>query len=243
MSKPNGYVCIDKMLAQDFKHINRPFSRIEAMFSYSVDVDNGNEGSFLGYATQWGWSRNKVRRFIESIRTVTGHKRDSKRTQDGHPIHFIDKGFWTKKDTNGTVKGQQQDTSRFTSNNPNPNPKEIIPHHSGDDNFYLTKKKRKLSGEKLESFNRFWICFNYKKDRASAADSWLEIPQLTDTLVDTICTAAEKEAAGRSALIQKGRTPIYAQGWLTARRWEDETTTPTNNRTPEQILKEAGFSC
>jgi len=89
MSKGDNWVPIDKMLAQDLKHISRPFSRIEAMFSYTVDVDNNREGSVLGYSTQWSWSRNKTRRFLNCIRTVTGHKQDSKRTQAGHKQALI----------------------------------------------------------------------------------------------------------------------------------------------------------
>jgi len=33
--------------------------------------------------------------------------------------------------------------------------------------------------------------------------------------------AAKEEAKQRPALIAQGTTPIYAQGWITARRWED----------------------
>lgn len=88
--------------------------------------------------------------------------------------------------------------------------------------FYLTKKKRKLQGKRLITFNRFWESFNYKKDRASAADSWIDIPELTDVLVNQICEAAKIEAENRSTAISKGMTPKFAQGWLTARRWEDE---------------------
>ena len=107
--------------------------------------------------------------------------------------------------------------------------------------FYITKKKRKLSGKRLLSFNRFWGCFNYKKDKASAADSWLDIPCLTDSLVDTICSSATKESEQRTKILTEGRTPIYAQGWLAARRWEDEIE-PINGEklTKEQTLEKYG---
>jgi len=87
--------------------------------------------------------------------------------------------------------------------------------------FYLTKRKRKLTGKRLEAFNRFWKSFAYPKDKASAADAWLDIPQLTQTLVDTICQAAEAIAAERPSLMAQGKTPQYAQGWINGRRWED----------------------
>ncbi len=91
--------------------------------------------------------------------------------------------------------------------------------------FYLTKKKRKLNGKRLVTFNRFWSAFDYKKGKADAADSWIDIPQLTDTLVNEIYEAAKVEAKNRSKIISEGRTPIFPQGWLTARRWEDESAT------------------
>jgi len=52
--------------------------------------------------------------------------------------------------------------------------------------FYLTKKKRKLKGKRLETFNKFWEIFNYKRGRAEAADSWLDIAVLTDAIVADI---------------------------------------------------------
>lgn len=88
----------------------------------------------------------------------------------------------------------------------------------------ITKKKRKLSGKRLETFLLFWEAFNYKKGKAEAADSWLDIPNMTLALVNGIVLAAKSEANGRSDLITSGKTPKMAQGWLTARRWEDEHT-------------------
>ena len=88
--------------------------------------------------------------------------------------------------------------------------------------FYLTKKKKKLSGKRLKTFDLFWESFNHKKGRAEAADSWLEIPFLTDALVDKIIKAAKLEALNRKELKEQGTTPKMAQGWLSGKRWEDE---------------------
>lgn len=93
-------------------------------------------------------------------------------------------------------------------------------------NFYITKKKRKLNGKRLETFNMFWDAFDYKKGRAEAADSWIDIPQLTDSLVDKILLSAKNEAKKRPDLIQQGKIPKMAQGWLSAKRWEDESYNP-----------------
>jgi hypothetical protein len=116
-------VPIDQYLAQDLSLIRgRPFTRIEAMFSYTLDQDKGVTGTIAGYAMQWAWSRNKVRRFVNCIRTDRGHVRDSKRTHGGHPIHFIDKALMGKKDRSGTDRGQIEDRCKDTTIHPNPNP-------------------------------------------------------------------------------------------------------------------------
>jgi hypothetical protein len=86
---------------------------------------------------------------------------------------------------------------------------------------YLTRRKRKLSGWKLKAFDEFWETFAFKKGRAEAADAWLDISDFTHELARKIINAAVKEARARPVLISKGQTPKWAQGWLSARRWED----------------------
>lgn len=93
---------------------------------------------------------------------------------------------------------------------------------AGDGVFFLTKKKRKLSGKRLETFNLFWDAFGYKIGKAEAADSWLDIPSMTESLVTKIVEGAKREAARRPSLLAERKTPKMAQGWLSARRWEDE---------------------
>ena len=89
--------------------------------------------------------------------------------------------------------------------------------------FYLTKKKRKLKGWKLETFEQFWKAFRWYKDKANAADAWLQIPGLTQELaLKQIIPAAARYCIGRSALIAGNHTPKWAQGWLSSRRWEDQ---------------------
>lgn len=86
---------------------------------------------------------------------------------------------------------------------------------------YLTKRRRRLSGWKLEAFEKFWQTFGYKKGRSEAADAWLDVLDLTPDLARKIIRAAERESEARPLLVAKGRTPKWAQGWISARRWED----------------------
>lgn len=108
---------------------------------------------------------------------------------------------------------------------------------------YLTKKKRRLSGKRLRSFERFWTAFNYSRGKAEAADAWLDIPDLSDTLEETIIAAAEREASARQALLVLGRSPKWAFGWLAGRRWEDGgETAVVPEKTLEDLLAEKGIS-
>ncbi|WP_163340222.1 hypothetical protein [Desulfopila sp. IMCC35008] len=84
---------------------------------------------------------------------------------------------------------------------------------------YLSKKKKKLSGQVLDDFNRFWESFDYRKGKAEAADAFLNI--YSPALMEIIIAGATFEAKGRQALVDQGRTPKMAQGWLSGRRWED----------------------
>jgi hypothetical protein len=132
-------------------------------------------------------------------------------------------------DSKRTTSEQQTDTNKNVKNEKNERIKteESIPHGDAvtvqtDPPFYLTKKKRKLTGKRLEAFDRFWKAFAYPRGKAEAADAWLDIPTMTSALVKAIVAAAEAEAAGRAELMASGHTPKWAQGWITGRRWEDE---------------------
>lgn len=184
MSKGNGWVPIDKMLAQDFKYIKRPLSRIEAMFSYTVDVDNGITGTIAGYATQWGWSRNKVRRFVNCIGTEEGHLKDSRRTAEGHPIRFIDNGLWSKKDSKGTEEGQKKDRRRDATiePNPNPNPKDtpLPPKKKKTKKFEPPTESETIqffieNGFTEQSARKAWAYYqdgNWKDSRGNQVKNW-----------------------------------------------------------------------
>ena len=96
--------------------------------------------------------------------------------------------------------------------------------HTAFDNaeFYITKKKRRITGKRLETFMLFWEVFDFKRGKAEATDVWLDIPTLTDKIVNEIVLAAKAEAKRRPDLKSNGGKPKMAQGWLSGKRWEDE---------------------
>jgi hypothetical protein len=77
-------------------------------------------------------------------------------------------------------------------------------------------------------FDAFWAAFDYKKGKEGAKKSWKKI-KLNDGLVEAILAGAKAEARSRQSKIDNGMTPIYAQGWLTGKRWEDDYTEPVKS--------------
>jgi hypothetical protein len=154
MSKAGGWIPIDKNIVKTLGNIDRPYSIVEAMVCHTADVDCGKEWTINGYAKLWDWSRGKVRRFVNSMRTHSGHIADRKGTQSGHPIHFIDKGLWDEADRKRTHSGHIADNKRDTTSNPNPNPnpkkKEIKGKYGTFNNVLLTEKEYK---KLIEMFN------------------------------------------------------------------------------------------
>lgn len=98
------------------------------------------------------------------------------------------------------------------------------------DDFLLTKSGKKLTGKRLSTFRALWDAFADKRGKAEAADAWARIPELTDALVAQIVEAARAYAVHvRPELLTSGRTPKMLQGWLTARRWEDDVSEYTRS--------------
>lgn len=147
---------------------------------------------------------------------------------------------WSSYQSESREEGQQTD-QQATSNRPatdhitrikehknqeriNTYSASASPHavNAGEIDLPLKGKKKALTGKRKESFLRFWDAFAFKKGKAEAIDAWAAIPVLTDTLVEQIISAARREAEQRPSLLAAGRTPKWAQGWLSGRRWEDE---------------------
>lgn len=75
------------------------------------------------------------------------------------------------------------------------------------------------------AFADFWQTFGNKKGKADAKAAFLREYAKAGGSADwlaAVMRGAAKEAQRRPHLIADGQTPIYAQGWLTQRRYEDE---------------------
>lgn len=129
-----------------------------------------------------------------------------------------------QKANKGPAKGHKQELKNIRTERINTYSASASPHavNAGEIDLPLKGKKKALTGKRKESFLRFWDAFAFKKGKAEAIDAWAAIPVLTDTLVEQIISAARREAEQRPSLLAAGRTPKWAQGWLSGRRWEDE---------------------
>jgi hypothetical protein len=186
------------------------------------------------WAHRWNWNRSSVWRFLKLLQTrnmivlksetvttritVCNYERyDIKRNANETDLKRIRNGFETDLKTEEKGKKEirkKEKTKILSASGDAEQPQTTV--------FYLTKKKRKLTGKRLETFELFWKAFAYPKGKAEAADAWMDIPELRNCLVAEIVEAAKKEAANRHKLISDGRTPKWAQGWITGKRWEDE---------------------
>lgn len=84
---------------------------------------------------------------------------------------------------------------------------------------------RAASQDADAAFEAFWQTFGHKKGKANAREAFAREFAKAHHAADwlqSVMAAAAKEAQRRPHLIADGQTPIYAQGWLSQRRYEDE---------------------
>lgn len=130
--KPQGnWVPISKALLCELP-LNRPYTRLEAMFSLTVDNDQGNTVTVSGYSALWGWHRGKVDRFLKSVgvEIIYPENTHAKQNQNGQitsryradngQINFIN-SKWLRSATDRKRTDNEQITD--TTINPNPKPK------------------------------------------------------------------------------------------------------------------------
>ena len=57
---------------------NRKYTELEAMYSIQLDYSNNEHVTVSGYASLWGWSRNKVAKFLIDHEIVICYEEDTK---------------------------------------------------------------------------------------------------------------------------------------------------------------------
>ena len=203
-----------------------------------VEIPRGGIGkSIRTLAERWSWSHGKVERFFsflldeEMVKKVGTKKTsvdtcyfivnydkyqdcgDENREEDGKKT-----GRRREEDGDGTRMEEGKNGRKEINNLPD-SANRAGAVDADAEIFYLSKKKKKLKAEVLESFTLFWKPFPYPHGKAEAPDAWLSV--YSPGMVDAAIKAAMVEAQGRADILANGKSPKWAQGWLTGRRWED----------------------
>ena len=182
MSKSTGYVALDKNLIV-YLPKDRPYTELEAMFSFTCDLDNCREWSINGYSKLWGWSRNKVRYFVNSVRTTTGHLKDRDRTAIGQAVHLINNNLQKQKDNDRTAIGQPLDSDEYTTIKPKPKPKPKNPFNTQSqfEKFWELYPKKIGKAEAQKHFKRTVRSFPDSEDFENALNNYLKYIELKIT--------------------------------------------------------------
>lgn len=239
-----GWIKLHRQITNNPLWLSEPFTRAQAWVDLllianhadgfirrrgiKINVKRGQVGmSQDSLADRWGWSKNKVRRFLKELmrESQIEVKTELKNIAVSTLISITNYGEYQGNDTENGTKEKPKKVPKTALEQECKEEKNKNLSSSSDEangGYYLSRKKRRLTGKRLETFEQFWQAFGYKTGKAEAADAWMEIPALTDIIVSRIIKSAHKERERRSELVKQGKTPKMAQGWLSGRRWEDD---------------------
>ena len=153
-----GWVPITQGVVTEFPK-NRPFTRIEALLSVTIDFHHNRRATLRGYAQLWQWkSVGKVARFLAGIGVEILQKSEKKRNSGGTlmilPVeqqrnsggtlkalnfNYLSAAAEQQRNNDGTTTGQQRDN---------------------DGTYYETDKdtEKKKAGEKPGTLPSFFKC-------------------------------------------------------------------------------------
>lgn len=224
-----GWIPIIKALRRSLPH-DRPYTELEAMYSISLDYDEGNTVTIKGYAVLWQWSRGKVGRFLKEIGVLIEYpsKTSEKQNQRGQiviqmpstlqadrrQIRIIDSRCLEqeanrKRADNQQIVGRPQGTT--LKPDPEPKPEPVKP---------LRTKPKQPASDSLQ-FDRFWEAYPRKVAKTAAEKAWKKICP-DEQLVDDIIIALEQQKTSRAWHNDDGAYIPYPEKWLNGRRWADE---------------------
>lgn len=80
--KSGKWIPLCKALVSALPRGGRPFTKLEAMFSLTLDYDNGSPVTVSGYASLWSWSERQVRRFLEEVGVAICYPQNTRSRQN-----------------------------------------------------------------------------------------------------------------------------------------------------------------
>lgn len=219
---------MSKALVKDLP-CDRPFTRLEAMFSLTCDYDLENQVSVCGYSKLWGWSEGRVKRFLEEVGARIEYPENTRNRQnqrggialvitegsqrDRRGIRFIDSRWLpdcaegSRSDNGGRPKGSRSSTKEP---NPDPNPEPL--------KTPVPKPKKPASDSPL--FAQFYEAYPKKKAPVAAEKAWQKINP-DEQLLATMLSALEWQKRSIDWQKASGQYIPLPASWLNGRRWED----------------------
>jgi hypothetical protein len=214
--KNGNWIALHKELRY-FLPSGREYTILEAMFSYTLDRDNGKEGTISGYSKLWGWSRTKVRKFVEELKTGEGHLTNRQRTGKRHQILLKLNNLQERKDTLKTGKEQLKDTHVDTTIKPNPKPE--------------PNKK-----ESYAAFEIFWEAYPKRDGKKLGKQATKEkFLKLSPEDVESILVAVKNYTGSKTALDGYAKDP---ERFLKKDFWKDWIEVADYNNPNEPKYKE-----
>ncbi len=196
------WVALDKGLATTFNEIRREYSKIEAMYSLSLDANCNKIRSYRSYSRMWSWSVTRVIRFIKSVNpseTLAKQQRNSNETL--YSLIILQKQNATK----------QQRNSNET----------LAKHKYKEQEQETTTKSKKPTGYS-EKFEIFWTAYPNKKGKYKAFGSWKK-HNCENGIFETLMSSLEKQKQDTQWTKEDGKYIPHGSTWVNGRHWEDET--------------------
>jgi len=100
-----GFIALDSNFHKELMLTKRTFTRMEAAFCLTYDLNYNRPWSINGYSTMWGWSRHKTRDFVTEISSQRGSVNNGMKNKKGHPIRLISNGSESHRDMLQNQKG------------------------------------------------------------------------------------------------------------------------------------------
>ena len=237
-SNSQAWVAMPKGAAAEFSKIRRPYSKIEALFSYSLDLNCGKVRSCRDYSRMWTWSRDKTKLFFlqhGENRPQTGHKPAT--NQPRYNVISLE-----NKDASGhkPATNRPQTGHKYKEQEQEQHNKLLIK---------TEKKKSKTASEEQsksgsavadrpysKEFLSFWKRYPNKRGKAKAFTAWKR-HKCGNGIFDKIMGSLEQYIQSEEWQQDGGKYIPHGSTWVSQMRWEDDLAEEQGglSRTPEQI--------
>ncbi len=196
-----GWVKIPRRFAGDLPN-DRPFTRLEAAYSFALDQYEGQEWTLRGYARLWQWSTGKVSRFLDEIGVDMGPDKVINCNRNSET------GTEQERDDHETPKDQENSMLEVGAK-------------QGRNRSETETKRTIIEKKRSNTFDQFWYAYPRKTGKALALKIWQRLNPSPDTIT-TILTALEWQCLQPDWQKDSGRFIPHPSTWLNGRRWEDE---------------------